>query len=350
MTVGMPSILTQPWNPIGGSNWIYDTSLYRATGQAAFYSDPYTGISIPVRAERAEVDVLTGLPVSSSQDWLTLEFVDEIVVPDDAWVRWDAVNQTFITAGEYYTETATAFQRGVVYYEDDLFTTNFWHDGSPLSVGDFVMGMIATFDIGDAASANFDAGSAPALELFLSAFKGVRILSTDPLVIETYTDAYGLDAENGLTSWWPNYGFGEAPWHTVAMGLLADANGESVFSNAKATELEVDQLNYISGPTLDILSAKLNGSDDVPGAAAEGYIPYAATMSQYVSADEAAARYANIQEFFRRRGHYWVGTGPFFLQRASRLRVLSFLNGMTPSPIRLSAGLAFPLLQFRKCW
>ena len=316
MTVGMPSILTQPWNPVGGSNWVYDTSLYNSTAQAAFYADPYTGLQIPVRAERAEVTVQTGLPVAASSDWLTLDFADEIVVPDDAWVRWDATEQRFLTASEYYTETVTALQRGIVYYEDDLFTTNFWHDGSPLAISDFVSVMISTFDLGDPASANYDAGTAPALELFLSAFKGVRILSTDPLVIETYTDAYGLDAENGLTSWWPNYGFGEAPWHTIALGLLADANGEAVFSNNKSTELSVDQLNYISGPTLDILSAQLNGTEETPGAAADGYIPYAPTMSQYVTAEEAATRYANLQEFFRRRGHYWLGTGAFYLQRA----------------------------------
>jgi peptide/nickel transport system substrate-binding protein len=32
-TMAMPSILTEPWNPIAGSNWIYDMTLIRGTGE-----------------------------------------------------------------------------------------------------------------------------------------------------------------------------------------------------------------------------------------------------------------------------------------------------------------------------
>jgi peptide/nickel transport system substrate-binding protein len=35
-----------------------------------------------------------------------------------------------------------------------------------------------------------------------------------------------------------------------------------------------------------------------------------------VSAEEATERYTNLAEWFRRRGHFWLGTGPYFLQRA----------------------------------
>ncbi len=71
-----------------------------------------------------------------------------IDVPDDAWVDWDAVNQIFITAAEAYTSTQTANVKITVTYPADLFETITWHDGSPLTVGDFVMSMILTFDTG----------------------------------------------------------------------------------------------------------------------------------------------------------------------------------------------------------
>jgi peptide/nickel transport system substrate-binding protein len=56
--------------------------------------------------------------------------------------------------------------------------------------------------------------------------------------------------------------------------------------------------------------------EQLDAAAAEGYIPYAATLGQFVSAEEIALRYENLTEWHRRRGHFWVGTGPFFLERA----------------------------------
>jgi peptide/nickel transport system substrate-binding protein len=110
------SILTEPWNPVAGTNWIYDTALIRATGQWAYVLDPNTGLALPNRFESATVTVKEGLPVTKTGDWVTLEFAPEIVVPDDAWVDWDATTQTFVTASEGYTETQTALMKTVVTY------------------------------------------------------------------------------------------------------------------------------------------------------------------------------------------------------------------------------------------
>ncbi|HNS39287.1 MAG TPA: hypothetical protein PKJ56_03450 [Promineifilum sp.] len=63
----------------------------------------------------------------------------------------------------------------------------------------------------------------------------------------------------------------------------------------------------IAGPTLDILAEKLAAATE------ENYIPYAPTLGQYISSDDAAARYANLTEFVRRNGHYYISTGPYFL-------------------------------------
>ncbi len=228
-------------------------------------------------------------------------------MPADAWIDWDPVAQEFVAAGE----GVTALSKSTVYYPDDLYETVKWHDGSAFSVGDIVMYMIATLDRGKEESVYYDASKTAALNQFLAAFKGVKIVSTDPLVIETYTDAYQLDAENNVATWWPYYlGRSQGAWHTVALGLGAELAGEAAFSTAKAAELEVDQLNYIAGPTLDILQAQLEAQT------ASGELPYAPTLSQFIPPDEIAARWANLAEWKRTRGHFWVGTGAFYLERA----------------------------------
>jgi len=310
MTIAMPSILTEPWNPIAGTNWIYDMMLIRGTGELAYMYDPFTGLIWPQRLERAEVFVQQGLPVIKTLDWVDLQFVDKIEVPADAWVDWDAETQRFLTAGEVYTQTQTALRKSVVYYPKGMFETVKWHDGSNLSMGDFIMYMILTFDRAKEASPVYDASAVADFEGFMAAFKGVKILSEDPLIIETYSDSYQLDAEMSISDWWPYYAQGQGAWHTLALGLMADAAGEAAFSAAKADELQVEWLSYIAGPTIEIMKTHL---DEV---VASGEIPYAPTMSEYVDAAEAQARYANLAEWFRQRGHLWVGTGPFYLERA----------------------------------
>ncbi len=309
LKIAQPGILVEPWNPVAGSNWIYDTMPRRATEDYGTVSDPYTGLAWPQRIEKAEITVLNTIPVTQTLDWVTLRKTGSITVPKDAWVDWDAQKQTFITVGQKYPQGLTALTKRVVTYPADLFTRQEWHDGSPLSVADFVMGMIMTFDRAKPASAIYDESSAYTLESFMSVFKGVRIISTTPLIIETYSDAYSLDAELMATDWWPQYGYGQAPWHNIAIGIKAETAKDLAFSTDKAADLKIEWMSFISGPSLAILQKELTS------AAAQGYIPYATTLGKYITAADAKNRYANLQKWYNQHGHFWVGTGPFYLDR-----------------------------------
>jgi peptide/nickel transport system substrate-binding protein len=132
MTVGLPSVFTQPFNPMGGSNWVFDQMVIRGVGDFGIYTDPNTGVGLPGRIERAEVVATEGYPIAAQSDWVTLSFEPEVTVPDDAWAGWDAENQVFLTAADVYTETQTAVRKSTVYYPADMYETVTWHDGSPL--------------------------------------------------------------------------------------------------------------------------------------------------------------------------------------------------------------------------
>jgi len=315
--IAQPGILVDPWNPISGSNWIYDSMPQRATSDNGVIADPFTGLAWPQRLERAEVTVKEGLPVNKTLGWVSLDSSPQIQVPSDTWVDWDAANQKFITAGEKFPDGITASTRTIVYYPDNLFDTVKWQDGSPISAADFVMNMIQVFDQAKPESAIYDEATVGATEGFLSHFKGVRIVSTSPLVIETYDDAYQLDAETIVSNfglypnptWWPQYAYGEAPWHTLALGILAESNKELAFSTDKAGALSVEWTSFISGPSLEILKKYLDQ------ASGNSYIPYAPTLGQYITAEQAAARYKDLDAFYREHSHFWVNTGPFVLDK-----------------------------------
>jgi Predicted solute binding protein len=152
--------------------------------------DPFTGLYWPNRIKSAEVYVTFGNPVGVTLDWVTLRFVPEIRVPEDAWYGWDAEKQEIVTA----PPGTTAKVRSVIYFDDNLFRTKF-HDGSTFSLADIVYSFILTFDRADPKSPLYDESYVPVFEEFRAVFKGLRILSEDPLVIEVYSDRIYLDAE-----------------------------------------------------------------------------------------------------------------------------------------------------------
>lgn len=309
-TIGLPSVLNEPWNPIAGSNSTYDQMPIRATMERSIIVDPYTGNYWANRLEKADIYVKEGLPVSASLDWVNLNFVEENVVPEDAWVDWDAKEQRFITAAEKFPEGVTALVRNVNYFPADFFETVKWHDGSPISVADIVFDLIIGFDRGKRDSAIFDESDEDTVRSELEYFRGFKILSTDPLVIESYTNTWNLDAEFNYGEWFPvDINVGPIAWHNTALGVLAETNRELAFSSAKANQLQVDQAAYHTGPSLAILNKYLQQ------AKADGYIPYANVLSQYITPEEAAARYANLEKWYAERGHFWIGTGVMYLDR-----------------------------------
>jgi peptide/nickel transport system substrate-binding protein len=152
----------------------------------------------------------------------------------------------------------------------------------------------------------------PNVEFFKSYFKGLRITSTDPLTVEYYSDLYYDDAELDVQTLWPNSAWGlngENAWQILAVSNLAESNGELAYSADKADIAQVEQISWVGGPSLEVLKKYLDQ------AAGESYIPYEATLGQYLTAEEAAARYANFQKWYADHDHFWVGTGPYFLDK-----------------------------------
>jgi peptide/nickel transport system substrate-binding protein len=312
--IAQSGVMVNPWNPIAGSNWVDDQMPIRSIQDDAVISDPYTGLVWPQRLERAEVVAREGLPISKSMDWITLDFVPQIDVPGDAWIDWDAANQKFITVGEKNPEGLTALTKTTVYYPSDLWTAVKWHDGSPITMGDFVLYMISYFDQAKTESPIYDPAQVSVFEALQTHFKGVRVVSTDPLVIETYDDLISPDAELMVdyttTKWFPTTLFGPVSWHTFSLGYLAEMNNELAFSTDKATANNVTWTSYLAGPSLEILKKYLDQ------AAAESLIPYAPTLGQYVTAEEAAARYANLDAWYAAHGNMYLGTGLYYVDQA----------------------------------
>ncbi|MBS7649329.1 ABC transporter substrate-binding protein [Candidatus Bathyarchaeota archaeon] len=306
--IASSDIFVDPVNPVAGSNWIYDAMYYRALSDPAAMPDPFTGLYWPQRVEKAEVYALNGLPIGVTLDWVDLKFVDSITVPTDAWYDWNPVNQEII----YAPPGTTAKTKTVVYYDENLFNMKF-HDGSKFSLADMVFSYILTFDRAKPESPVYDESYIPTFEAFREYFKGFKIISEDPLIIEYYSDAVYLDAEyianTAAGAFYTDYAYGPGPWHTVAIGWLAEAENKLAFSVDKADALGIEWMNFIAGPSLQILS------DSLSKAINEKTIPYKKVLSQYISEAEAIQRYNNLKAWYESKGHFLVGNGPFYIER-----------------------------------
>lgn len=305
MTVAVPGLLTEPWNPLAGTNWLYDRMIMHGIDDPVDLPDPFTGLIFPNHVKSAEVTVQQGLPVTRTQNWLTLNFVPTIQVPKDAWIEWDAKAQGFKSVGEVYPDGLTARTKVVIHYSDDLLQMPF-HNGSKLTMADIMLGLAVGFDRAQKDSAIFDESEVSSFEAYKKTFKGMRIVQENPLVAEVYSDQIYPDAE-WIADGADGYYYMSIPWEMISIGILAEQNHELAFSSSKAQALELEQMSFIAGPSLPILEKYRQQ------ALKDKYIPYPNFMSKYLTPDEAAKRYAALGDWYQQRGHFWIGNGPYYL-------------------------------------
>ncbi|HTE02793.1 MAG TPA: ABC transporter substrate-binding protein, partial [bacterium] len=67
-------------------------------------------------------------------------------------------------------------------------------------------------------------------------------------------------------------------------------------------------------------------------ARAENFIPYAPALSKYITAEEARTRWTFLTHWREGRGHFWVGMGPFLLQRVSPVEKIVELHRFSRFP------------------
>jgi peptide/nickel transport system substrate-binding protein len=167
----------------------------------------------------------------------------------------------------------------------------------------------------------------------MSSFRGIKIVSEQPVVIEVYGTGISLYAEliaNGdsLVMWPASGEAGLQPaWHNAALGYKVEAQGLAAFGQGKATELGVDWISYVDGPTLQMVLSELTT------ARMTNFIPYEPTMGNYVTEADAIERYQNLEEFAATYNHVYIGTGPMMLTQIDTLASITVLENNPDYPL-----------------
>jgi len=353
LRVGMHDLLVEPWNPIAGSNTIYDMFPIRATGDMGTLPDTRDGLRWAGRIERAEVTTKTDLPVLVTNPWIQHFEADTISAPPDAWRDWDPVTQTPRTvqdaldnSEEPWGLNSTEVKRySVAYYPEDIFTHPL-HDGSRLSLADFLYRWILTYDRGQEESEIHD----PAAEFGLGGTRGDLIGtrftvggSEDGfgLKVEVWSNRWEMDAERMVTDWYPNYAQGNGFWHTIALAVLEERDGSMAFGGGKAGGTMHGWTNFISGAgMLGALDSRLDVTRGLVSYE-DANLPYYEFISDQYAArgledfdTEIGSRMENLREWVDARGHFWVGSGPYLLKTVSNPHKTIVLDRFAQYPDR----------------
>ncbi len=97
------------------------------------------------------------------------------------------------------------------------------------------------------------------------------------------------------------------PGNPLPLATWPTANKELAWGTGAADRNKVEWTSFIGGPSLGILTKNLDQ------AIADKTIPYAPTLGAYITADDATARYTALKAWYTARGHFWDGTGPYYL-------------------------------------
>ena len=322
--VACPGLLEAAWNPIGGTRSTAARMVQRATEDWFLVPDPHTGLFVPHLVDRAVCTVPHDLPMEATHEYVSVEYEDEIPVPGDAWCAWSAGEARFVTVGERYPDGVTSRTKTSCTFVEDLFD-NRWQDGSRFSVADMVMRFIWRFETCDEVSYFYDEAGGYEAARCLHGFKAARIASTDPLTIEVWDDRLCREPETQVFErigelFWPHYGAGMAPWHTIVSGLITRDGGsgptfwetrEAYYAGFEVT----DQQNWLVWPTMSEFGwlleeladrasrGELTRYDVMVHSAIEG-------LCAFLDGAELNARFANLARFVEEYGHLWIGNGP----------------------------------------
>lgn len=269
------------WNPYIVIGTLYDSDIRDMVNDFGVLRHPHTGRIIDARNV---INVETAGPAGTLAVPATAEMFD----PGTATTpvnTWNAVG-----------DGVTAITKVTV----DL-ALGKWHDGSDITMLDVRHDIAQTWRraFGDLSVQENALGAGD--KAFLPKFKAFEFVDSDTFV--TYVDFFHLDAGEmaDVGSWWP-----DAPWtvHEVMGGAMLD--GALAADEKDADNLAIPWMDQTKGASIPILQEKL--------AELKLANHKAVGLEGMITDAEATAAWTALDDFVTAYGHFFVASGPFWLE------------------------------------
>jgi hypothetical protein len=286
------------WNPVAGFTDVMGRLIWSAIGDPAMIQFPFNASWMPNRVQ----SIVTKVEGQSGG----------IVIPPDA-VRpqpgtgmLEPVGKgTFASAKVVYEVLASPFE-----------------DGTEMQAADAIYPFVFAYRWGAKAAAGDDAheprleATLDALQERLVAFKLVRVERTKHTIAEGWEIIQKTPVlEVFLRNVPPDEGqvaalatpWSTVPWHLLVLMEEAVTRGYAAFSKQEAERRRIPWLDIVRDPAL---RAKLQGL--ITQFERESYRPE--QLKEFVTADEAQARWRSLGAFVAQHGHFLIANGPYRLK------------------------------------
>ncbi len=307
LRIGVKQIYQGSWNPVMGFRDAYSNQIGTLLSDPATFKHPYTGKTIPVRADW---NVTTAGPDG------VLEVADDAVVWNPESREWQRVE-----AGSNATSMVTF-----------RYALGNWHHGPPMDMLDIVHSFYFAAEWGAQTGpddATFDTEFTSIVAPRVETIKGIRPVSHD--TIEVYADYWHFD--EGEIAQWAAPAV-TMPWEMMAAmeGVVTD--GKASFSRSGAASKGTGWLSVILPNDAELIRGHLESMRDaghVPAALARGAVTGAPAGAQD---GDHTGRYEASISWIDRTGHAMVGNGPFYLDAYSpesrSIRIVAFDDDAYP--------------------
>ena len=313
LTLGVPTVASAAWNPIGGFTDGAGRLMWFALGDPALFLSPFSWSWVPNRVTASLVG--PGSPPGG------------VTVPEDALIP-DPGTGLFRKVGPGARAAAQVHYRVL---------TSAFHDGTRMSPGDVIYPFAFAFRWGSkAGEREYDPVVDASTALLRERLAGLKLLRVERDVL-----AFGdmkLTYEVPVFDVYVNYRspdplqvaalappWSSLPWHVIALMEEAVTRGVAAFSQQDAKRRSIAWMDLARDQKLKEALASL-----VEELGQRSYVPEA--LKGFVSGGEARERWNALKRFYAESQHFLVTNGPYRLHQWSESSVV----------LRVFRDLSFP--------
>ncbi|MGH9980244.1 MAG: ABC transporter substrate-binding protein [Nitrososphaeraceae archaeon] len=282
LKVGVKQIYQGAWNTIGGFSDAYSINIYSNIADNPTLRHPFTGEVISMRNQ-----ILNS----------TMNGPDERIPIHPDTIIWNS------TLGWVPVEKNSTSLSKVTY---KILYSN-WHNGIPMDKSDLLYSLYFMYEWGTNSGdtdPTFDPEYTSRMELGLPYFKGIRFISENDDIVESYLDQWHYDNKEIAASagvW------AQEPWEiTAATERLVLSNALS-FSKSQSTTKNAEWLSLIIPAHANLIKNELLKMKN------ENFIP--TPLKGIVNLEEAKKRYEASINWIEKHNHAVISNGAFYLDK-----------------------------------
>lgn len=279
LVIGVKQIYQGAWNPVMGLTDSYSRHIWGIISDPATFKHPFTGETIPVRAEWK-------VETNGPNEKIEMSQGTKIWNPESQ--KWENV-------------TSNAGATSKVTFD---FKFSNWHNGQKMDINDILHSLYFTIEWGTQTDENdktFDTEFTPRAAQSIQTIKGVNVIDED--TIEVYVDYWHFD-DGEIADWavlWSS-----VPWEISSAMEKAVIDGKVSFSRSGAASKNVNWLSLIIPNDANLIKDYLQEFKE------KNYVPKG--LEEYQNTEYIKNRYDSSIKWIQNHNHAVISNGPFYLE------------------------------------